>query len=89
MKFSQRRRAKEATLALLRLNDDDEIDVRVFVLDDSTVLDITYPEAVGERVKGVMSLGVDMTGNPSMNDLDANNCQEFYSGAGITRFRGV
>lgn len=74
----------------MRLNDEGEVDIKVFVQDDgSCVIDVEYPGELDERIKGVMSLGVDMTGHPALNDLDANTCIEFYQGAALSRFRGV
>ncbi len=74
----------------MRMNDDSDIDVKVFVQEDGgCVIAVDYPDSLSERVAGVMSLGVDMTGHPALNDLDANKCIEFYQGVALSRFRGV
>lgn len=93
MRFTQRKRAKDAATALSRLNDilrDKEVDdlfvdVKVFIYDQqSYYLNVMYPNEQQQMVGGMLSLGEEV-----ITPISADDCVEFYQGPGLTRFRAI
>ena len=82
--YSQRKRAKDATVALLRRYPDEDIDEKVYVTDEGIVLDVEAGDDLEDYISGIMSLGVTVDEIPYIGD-----CLEFYQARGLTRFRGV
>lgn len=95
-----RRRAKDTVKALERFP---EIQARVYVFDSplppnqggainadaQIVILVKCPIERENEVRGMMALGVPEVGNFSSDSgLLAEQCQEFYQGSGLSRFRG-
>ncbi len=87
--FTSRNRAKDATLALKKIDVEDEFMVKVTVITPPAmqklyVVECAYPAYMTDEVRAVLILGDQFD-----EDVTVSEINEVYAGAGLSRFRGI